>query len=92
MMSLTVGQFTQVSGSGPLGPLVCNCFGGETPHLTTKDIQYLSLFWISRLSVCLWGLASNWQHVPSVFFINPTHCVLSWKKIVGRGIRVPRRK
>ena len=22
MMSLTVGQFTQVSGSGPLGPLV----------------------------------------------------------------------
>ena len=26
MMSLTVGLFTQVSGSGPLGPLVVNVF------------------------------------------------------------------
>ena len=26
MMSLTFGLFTQVSGSGPLGPLVCTIF------------------------------------------------------------------
>ena len=35
MMSLTIGLFTQVSGSGPLGPLVnkqCNCFTGKQGH------------------------------------------------------------
>ena len=26
MMSLTFGLFTQVSGSGPLGPLVASCY------------------------------------------------------------------
>ena len=31
MMSLTFGLFTQVSGSGPLGPLVKNINGSEDP-------------------------------------------------------------
>ena len=30
MMSLTFGLFTQVSGSGPLGPLVITCRHMET--------------------------------------------------------------
>ena len=32
MMSLTFGLFTQVSGSGPLGPLVCSIVAGGTSH------------------------------------------------------------
>ena len=31
MMSLTFGLFTQVSGSGPLGPLVCFCLSSGWP-------------------------------------------------------------
>ena len=30
MMSLAFGLFTQVSGSGPLGPLVCFMFGADS--------------------------------------------------------------
>ena len=39
MMSLTFGLFTQVSGSGPLGPLV---FSLESPHRghSNEYIQY----------------------------------------------------
>ena len=37
MMSLTFGLFTQVSGSGPLGPLVC-----PFVNLTSFLIAYVS--------------------------------------------------
>ena len=38
MMSLTFGLFTQVSGSGPLGPLVD---GFQSPGLQTENHEYL---------------------------------------------------
>ena len=38
MMSLTFGLFTQVSGSGPLGPLVLSlCREGENPSYCRKN-------------------------------------------------------
>ena len=42
MMSLTFGLFTQVSGSGPLGPLVINGLGGhlEFRIMTVVFISY----------------------------------------------------
>ena len=33
MMSLTFGLFTQVSGSGPLGPLVFRLFGYDVENV-----------------------------------------------------------
>ena len=47
MMSLTFGLFTQVSGSGPLGPLVLTIFGhgGRLCHVTlTKCMDFLFPF------------------------------------------------
>ena len=41
-MSLTFGLFTQVSGSGPLGPLVGNTFGGKMRSLVAKDTGSLN--------------------------------------------------
>ena len=43
MMSLTFGPFTQVSGSGPLGPLVCQNFQ------TTCSLKLLGLFQLNRI-------------------------------------------
>ena len=46
MMSLTFGLFTQMSGSGPLGPLVC-----------FADLTNLcQVFWFSFISQELIGL------------------------------------
>ena len=40
MMSLTFGLFTQVSGSGPLGPLVIFCFlSTEQYEESLKDLN-----------------------------------------------------
>ena len=41
MMSLTFGLFTQVSGSGPLGPLVFFFEMGRTSVLYTKKFSML---------------------------------------------------
>ena len=42
MMSLTFGLFTQVSGSGPLGPLVCSVVAGGTSHFY---LFFSVIFW-----------------------------------------------
>ena len=39
MMSLTIGMFTQVSGSGPLGPLVLN----SRKIFPTKEMHSIAL-------------------------------------------------
>ena len=50
MMSLTFGLFTQVSGSGPLGPLVfnmkvCCVFSLEAPHRgDSKEYTQYTIF------------------------------------------------
>ena len=47
MMSLTFGLFTQVSGSGPLGPLVCDYFQTDNaPH--SVNFFCLSYFSLKR--------------------------------------------
>ena len=49
MMSLTFGLFTQVSGSGPLGPLVL-CLAGVIPFLAHLSLLRVS-FWDTAMSV-----------------------------------------
>ena len=52
MMSLTFGLFTQVSGSGPLGPLVqafhgsdvCVCWGGGGEGARIGEIMFVQHF------------------------------------------------
>ena len=47
MMSLTFGLFTQVSGSGPLGPLVCKEMQSKLSGLNTDGsftMAILNLF------------------------------------------------
>ena len=69
MMSLTVGLFTQVSGSEPLGPLVLVTFGFLTHHLFGKELParlmstdvtlYSDFFsWVYRG----WSLGSDSDH------------------------------
>ena len=49
MMSLTFGLFTQVSGSGPLGPLVSFCNRSMHSKKDVSDFFYIHL----TLSTCL---------------------------------------
>ena len=49
MMSLTFGLFNQVSGLGPLGPLVCDCFGRKKFCLITEEIWYQSTSLYQRI-------------------------------------------
>ena len=44
MISLTFGLFTQVSGSGPLGPLVCLTLKAPLSTAADKFINIFSLF------------------------------------------------
>ena len=45
MMSLTFGLFTQVSGSGPLGPLVTKIFLSLALKRLTSVFHYHGLGW-----------------------------------------------
>ena len=49
MMSLTFGLFTQVSGSGPLGPLVVNSHDAESEAESQPDNGRLVITCISGL-------------------------------------------
>ena len=61
MMSLTFGLFTQVSGLGPLGPLVSHSTEGKTLSNSQRNTVAMmkiiqSLFiqdlWPSKLNIC----------------------------------------
>ena len=56
MMSLTFGLFTQVSGSGPLGPLVGIVFEGKTyniEQLPKTVFDLLGSFWLGKTTIQL---------------------------------------
>ena len=48
MMSLTFGLFTQVSGSGPLGPLVSSPELAQGELLGYRDVRRPSYVWRSE--------------------------------------------
>ena len=52
MMSLTFGLFTQVSGSGPLGPLVIHLVENGTYEYVVCLSIHLSVRW--ALYFCFW--------------------------------------
>ena len=81
MMSLTFGLFTQVSGSGPLGPLVK--MDGWMQGRTLCHIYFCLLFrWESTFQ----GknlLLENFQSFRSKFF--PLRVGSSWKGFIIQG-------
>ena len=63
--SLTFGLFTQVSGSGPLGPLVYgNCY------FEAKTVFVLNHFTVSKLllDICSWCLKIAVQLISILFY------------------------
>ena len=66
MMSLTFGLFTQVSGSGPLGPLVCvfpyRCANDSTPTLYVERMSVSRLVWVINIDGTL-CMTLNSRHV-----------------------------
>ena len=48
MMSLTFGLFTQVSGSGPLGPLVIRSYK-KSHHILSSKADILNMFLSRKL-------------------------------------------
>ena len=54
MMSLTFGLFTQVSGSGPLGPLVsANCGTTPTSNKIVESIVYFDVTDVACFDVAI---------------------------------------
>ena len=80
MMSLTFGLFTQVSGSGPLGPLVLSEFADSVER------QFSAIFTCKTYNVSFSLRNATWVSSDVIFLPNALLYVVN----LPRGVRTPK--